>query len=84
MGYDFQNYSSIPYYKVSNDSYSQLQQNLSNQINQPKDLNDLKRNANLKYTQLQMARAQGDFDLASNLAYEHQRILQDIKNYYRN
>lgn len=84
MSSEFQYYNSTRHFSAFGDSYNQLQQNLSGQIKQPHDLNDLKRNANLKYTQLQMARAQGDFELAANLAYEHQRILQDINNYYKN
>lgn len=62
-------------------NYDRTQQYLSNQIKQPQNLADLKRNANLKMRQLELARQNGDLDLASRLAYEHQQILQDINNY---
>ncbi len=63
--------------------YDNAQEILSNQIKQPKDLADLKRNANIKMRQVQLARSQGDLELAATLAYEHQRIIQDINNYYK-
>ncbi len=66
----------------SNETYDRAQKYLSDQIKQPKSLADLKRNANLKFRQVQLARAQGDLELAAILAYEHQRIIQDINNYY--
>lgn len=71
--------------KVQNNNvnYNMAQEYLSNQIKEPKNLADLKRNANLKYRQVQLARANGDLELAATLAYEHQRILQDINNYYK-
>lgn len=69
--------------KKNNFNYQKTQQCLSEQIVQPKNLTDLKRNANLKMRQVQLARENGDFELASVLAYEHQRILQDINNYYK-
>lgn len=64
-------------------NYDRTQQYLSNQIKQPQNLADLKRNANLKKRQLELARQNGDLDLASRLAYELQQILQDINNYYK-
>ena len=64
-------------------NYDKVQQYLSNQIKQPENLHDLKRNANLKAHQAELARANGDLELASILAYEHQRIIQDINNYYK-
>lgn len=71
--------------KVQNNSsnYQKAQTYLSNQITQPRNLADLKRNANIKYRQVQLARSQGDLDLAATLAYEHQMIIQDINNYYK-
>jgi|GEM_PF-3000975 hypothetical protein len=63
--------------------YDMAQQYLKSQINQPKDLADLKRNANIKLRQVQLARAQGDLEVAAVLAYEHQQIVNDINNYYR-
>ena len=66
-----------------NQNYSYIQDYLSSQIKQPKDLTDLKRNANLKRSQLELARANGDLEKASILAYEYERILQDIDNYYK-
>ena len=61
-----------------------MQQYLSNQIKpQAENLADLKRNANLKLKQVQLARANGDLALAAQLAYEHQMIIQDINNYYK-
>jgi hypothetical protein len=60
-----------------------VQQYLHDQIREPKNLADLKRNANIKYRQVQLARNQGDFELASVLAYEHQQIINDINNYYK-
>lgn len=68
---------------IQNFNYDKAQQSLSNQIKQPQNLADLKRNANLKMRQVQLARANGDFELASILAYEHQQIVQDINNYYK-
>ena len=68
---------------IQNFNYDKAQQYLSNQIKQPQNLADLKRNANLKMRQVQLARANGDFELASILAYEHQQIVQDINNYYK-
>lgn len=64
-------------------NYDRAQQYLSNQINQPQNLADLKRNANIKMRQVQLARANGDLELASILAYEHQQIINDINNYYK-
>ncbi len=68
---------------IQNFNYDKAQQYLSNQIKQPQNLADLKRNANLKMRQVELARANGDLELASILAYEHQRIIQDINNYYK-
>lgn len=68
---------------VKSSNYDRTQQYLSNQIKQPKNLADLKRNANLKMRQVELARENGDIELASILAYEHQRIIQDINNYYK-
>ena len=68
---------------VINQNYDTAQQYLSNQIKQPKNLTDLKRNANLKLQQVQLARKQGDIEMAAILAYEYQRIIQDINNYYK-
>lgn len=68
---------------VKNSNYDRMQQYLSNQIKQPQNIADLKRNANLKMRQVVLARANGDMELASILAYEHQRIIQDINNYYK-
>lgn len=66
---------------IQNSNYDRAQQYFSNQIKQPQNLADLKRNANLKMRQLEFARQNGDLDLASRLAYEYQQILQDINNY---
>lgn len=68
---------------IQNFNYDKAQQYLSNQIKQPQNLADLKRNANLKMRQVELARANGDLELASILAYEHQRIIQNINNYYK-
>lgn len=64
-------------------NYDMAQQYLCNQIKQPKNIADLKRNANLKMRQVELARANADLELASILAYEHQLIIQDINNYYK-
>lgn len=64
---------------VSNRDYDKIQQFLKSQIKQPQNLADLKRNANLKFQQLQLARAQGDLEIAAILAYEYQQIIQDIQ-----
>lgn len=66
---------------VSNRNYDKAQQYLKSQIKQPKNLADLKRNANLKLRQVQLARAKGDLEVAAVLAYEYQQIIQDIYNY---
>lgn len=67
---------------IQNSNYDRVQQYLSNQIKpQAENLTDLKRNANLKLCQVELARKKGDFNLASKLAYEHQQIVQDINNY---
>ena len=66
---------------VSNRNYDKTQQYLKSQIKQPRSLADLKRNANLKLRQVQLARAQGDLEIAAILAYEHQQIIQDINTY---
>lgn len=69
---------------IQNSNYNRAQQYLSNQIKpQAENLADLKRNANLKMRQVELARANGDLELASILAYEHQQIIQDINNYYK-
>lgn len=68
---------------IQNFNYDKAQLYLRNQIKQPENLADLKRNANLKMQQVKLARANGDLELASILAYEHQRIIQDINNYYK-
>lgn len=68
---------------IRTSNYDRMQQYLSNQIKQPQNLTDLKRNANLKMRQVELARANGDLELASILAYEHQQIIQDINNYYK-
>lgn len=68
---------------IQNSNYDRAQQYLRNQIKQPKNLADLKRNANLKMRQVELARSNGDLELASILAYEHQQIIQDINNYYK-
>lgn len=70
--------------RISPENYNQAQNYLSEQIKQPKNLADLRRNANLKMRQVQLARSQGDLELAAVLAYEHSRILNDIKNYSSN
>lgn len=67
--------------ELSGQNYDTAQEYLKSQIVQPKNLADLKRNANLKYRQVELARANGDIESAAILAYEHQRILQDINNY---
>lgn len=64
---------------VSNRDYDKIQQFLKNQIKQPQNLAGLKRNANLKFQQLQLARAQGDLEIAAILTYEYQQIIQDIQ-----
>ena len=68
---------------IKSSNYDRTQQYLSNQIKQPKNIADLKRNANLKMRQVELARVNGDLELASILAYEHQQIIQDINNYYK-
>lgn len=70
-------------YSSINQNYSYTQDYLASQIQQPKNLTDLKRNANLKLSQLKLARTNGDIEKASILAYEYERILQDIDNYYK-
>lgn len=62
-------------------NYDKTQEYLKNQIKQPKNLADLKRNANIKLRQVQLARQQGDLEVAAILAYEHQQIINDINNY---
>ncbi len=66
-----------------NQNYSYVQDYLSSQIKQPKNLADLKRNANFKRCQLELARENGDLEKASILAYEYERIMRDINNYYK-
>ncbi len=66
---------------ISSRNYDKIQQYLKSQIKQPNSLADLKRNANLKLRQLQLARQQGDMEVAAILAYEHQQIVQDMNNY---
>lgn len=68
---------------IPNQNYAKTQEYLKSQIKQPKSLADLKRNANLKLRQVQLARAQGNLEVAAILAYEHQQIIQDINNYYK-
>lgn len=68
---------------MSSINYDRTQQYLKNQIKQPKNLADLKRNANLKLRQVELARANGNFEIAAILAYEYQRIVQDINSYYK-
>lgn len=68
---------------LSNQNYDKAQEYLKNQIKQPKNLADLKRNANIKLRQVQLARNQGDIETAAILAYEYQQIIQDINNYYK-
>ncbi len=68
---------------IPNQNYDKTQEYLKSQIKQPKSLADLKRNANLKLRQVQLARAQGNLEVAAILAYEHQQIIQDINNYYK-
>ena len=65
-----------------NQNYSYVQDYLSSQIKQPKNLADLKRNANFKRCQLELARENGDLEKASILAYEYEIIMRDINNYY--
>lgn len=66
---------------IQNSNYDRAQQYLSNQIKpQAENLTDLKRNANLKLRQVELARKNGDLELAAVLAYEHQQIVQDINN----
>lgn len=67
---------------IQTTNYDKIQMYLKSQIKQPKNLNDLKRNANIKARQVQLARANGDLETAAILAYEHQQIIQDINNYY--
>lgn len=67
---------------IQTTNYDKTQMYLKSQIKQPKNLNDLKRNANIKARQVQLARANGDLETAAILAYEHQQIIQDINNYY--
>ncbi len=64
-------------------NYDKAQEYLKNQIKQPENLADLKRNANFKLRQVELARAHGDLEMASILAYEHQQIIRDIKSYYK-
>lgn len=68
---------------ISIQNYDKTQQYLKSQIKQPRNLADLKRNANLKLRQVQLARLHGDFEVAAILAYELQQIVQDINNYYK-
>ncbi len=68
---------------ISSQNYDKAQQYLKSQIKQPRNLADLKRNANLKLRQVQLARLHGDFEVAAILAYELQQIVQDINNYYK-
>ena len=63
--------------------YDETQAYFKNQIKQPKNLADLKRNANIKLYQVKLARNQGDIETAAILAYEYQQIIQDINNYYK-
>lgn len=67
---------------IQTTNYDKTQMYLKSQIKEPKNLNDLKRNANIKARQVQLARANGDLETAAILAYEHQQIIQDINNYY--
>ncbi len=67
---------------IQTTNYDKTQMYLKSQIKQPTNLNDLKRNANIKARQVQLARANGDLETAAILAYEHQQIIQDINNYY--
>lgn len=71
--------------KIQNNmpNYNTVQEYLSSQIKQPQNLADLKRNANIKMRQVQLARVQGDSELASILAYEYQQIVNDVNNYYK-
>ena len=66
---------------ITKQDYDNAQAYLKNQIKQPKNLADLKRNANIKLRQVQLARNQGDIETAAILAYEYQQIIQDINNY---
>ncbi len=66
---------------ASNRDYDKIQQFLKSQIKQPQNLADLKRNANLKLQQIQLAQSQGDLEVAAILAYEYQQIILDINNY---
>lgn len=68
---------------ITKQDYDNAQVYLKNQIKQPKNLADLKRNANIKLRQVQLARNQGDIETAAILAYEYQQIIQDINNYYK-
>lgn len=68
---------------IAKQDYDNAQAYLKNQIKQPKNLADLKRNANIKLRQVQLARNQGDIETAALLAYEYQQIIQDINNYYK-
>ena len=67
---------------IQTTNYDKTQMYLKSQIKEPKNLNDLKRNANIKARQIKLARANGDLETAAILAYEHQQIIQDINNYY--
>lgn len=68
---------------IAKQDYDNAQAYLKNQIKQPKNLADLKCNANIKLRQVQLARNQGDIETAAILAYEYQQIIQDINNYYK-
>ena len=68
---------------IAKQDYNEAQAYLKNQIKQPKNLTDLKRNANIKLRQVQLARNQGDIEIAAILAYEYKQIIQDINNYYK-
>lgn len=68
---------------IAKQNYDNAQAYLKNQIKQPKNLADLKRNANIKLRQVQLARNQGDIEKAAILAYEYQQIIQDINHYYK-
>lgn len=67
--------------KVQNNNYNKAQEYLHNQIKQPQNLVDLKRNANIKLRQVELARANGDMERAAILAYEYQRIINDINSF---
>lgn len=64
--------------KMNPKAYQNHQERLANNIVDPNSVADLRRNAAIKLQQVQLARAQGDFQKAAVLNSEYQAIVQDI------